>query len=181
MISNKEIKFEVFKYYSKNENPCCNKCKINDIRVLCLDHKNSDGKTHRQEDNQARGINLYKKLYKNNFESKYEFQVLCFNCNIIKLIEEKEINYTRSDFWKENLSKIQKRIIRKKGKYSSRAKKVYQYDLDNNFIKEWDYIKEAEFFYNKNINSKNIVACCNNRQNTAYGYIWKHFKLGENE
>lgn len=176
-MTNNEIKFEVFKYYSNSEIPLCKNCKIKDIRVLCLDHINNDGKLHRIEDTQARGINLYKKLYKNNFKSNYAFQVLCYNCNIIKLIEQNENKHKKPDRWKKSISEIQKRIIKKSGKDSNRSRKVYQYDLDNNFIKEWNYIKEAESFYNPNSNSKNIVACCNNRQKTAYGFIWKHFKL----
>lgn len=64
--------------------------------------------------------------------------------------------------------------IYNKGIKSRRRKDVYQYDLNNNLIKKWECIKIAESFYNKNPKSKNIVACCNNRQCTAYGYIWKH-------
>lgn len=176
-MTNDEIKLEVFKYYSENNIPCCKNCKIEDIRVLCLDHVNNDGKLHRQEDNQARGINLYKKLYKNKFESKYKFQILCFNCNIIKLIEKEENSFKKPNHWKKSISEIQKRIIKKKGQFSTNTKSVNQYDLDNNFIKKWNYIKEAESFYSPNPNSKNIVACCNNKQKTAYGFIWKHCNL----
>ena len=38
----------------------------------------------------------------------------------------------------------------KTGKDSIRAKKVYQYNLSGVFIKEWDYIKQAELYYNIN-------------------------------
>jgi len=175
-MTNEEIKLLVFKHYSKNDKPCCNNCNIEDIRVLCLDHVNSDGKKHRLEDNQARGINLYKKLYKNNYVSDYKFQLLCYNCNIIKLIENNENKHKKPFHWIKSISEIQKRITKKTGLLSTRAKKCYQYDLDNKFIKEWGYIKEAELFYNKNNKAKNIVACCNKRQKTAYGFIWSHHK-----
>lgn len=169
-----EIKQKVFRYYCKKEKPECQKCGYSDIRALCLDHMDGDGNLHRQEDNQARGINLYKKLYKNNFKSKYNFQVLCFNCNQIKITENKEYNYKKPEHWKLTISEIGKRQKQPVGKYAKRSKKVIQYTLDGIFVKEWDYIKEAESFYNSNINAKNIVACCNNKQKSAYGFIWKH-------
>ena len=176
MIDN-EIKYEVFKYYSNCEIPKCKHCGIEDIRTLCLDHVNNDGKLHRKEDSQARGINLYKKLFLNNFKCNYELQVLCFNCNNIKIIVENENNHLKPDHWKITMSKIGKLKLMKTGKDSIRAKKVYQYNLSGIFIKEWDYIKQAELYYNINTNSKNITNCCTGKQNTAYGFIWKHFKI----
>ena len=35
--------------------------------------------------------------------------------------------------------------------------------------------KESIDFYNKNLKSKNIIACCTGRQKTAYGFIWKYY------
>lgn len=47
-----------------------------------------------------------------------------------------------------------------------------QYDLEDNFIKEWSSLKEAK------INFKgDIGACCREKQNTAGGFKWK-FKNG---
>jgi hypothetical protein len=77
-------------------------------------------------------------------------------------------NYKMSESTKLKLGVYNKR------EKSKRKKDVYQYDLNNNFIKKWNCIKSAEESYNNNPNAKNIVACCNNKQSTAYGYIWKH-------
>lgn len=60
--------------------------------------------------------------------------------------------------------------IRKKA-----TKIIYQYDLDNNFIKEWNSIDEASKYLK--INRGNIGSCCNKRRNTAGKYKWK-FKEG---
>jgi group I intron endonuclease len=52
------------------------------------------------------------------------------------------------------------------------CKIVLQYDLNNNPIKEWESVTEIQDklgYYNSNIS-----ACCNNKQKTAYGYIWKY-------
>lgn len=53
---------------------------------------------------------------------------------------------------------------------SKKLKKVMMFDLEGNFIKEFKNVPEAA----KTIGGKkcNIVACCNNRQKTAYGYKW---------
>ena len=67
----------------------CKNCGISDIRVLCLDHIDGNGNIHRKNGGK-KGINLYKNLYKHNFISDYNFQVLCANCNMIKFFENKE-------------------------------------------------------------------------------------------
>jgi len=56
------------------------------------------------------------------------------------------------------------------------SKKVYQYDLDNNFIKETT-INQA----NKELNipKSNITECCKGRRNRAGKYIWKYNKNDE--
>ena len=48
---------------------------------------------------------------------------------------------------------------------------MIQYDLDGNFIKEWDSIKEASFYYK--IHGSNIGNCCRKTQKTTSGYKWK--------
>lgn len=53
------------------------------------------------------------------------------------------------------------------------SKPVLQYDLCNNFIKEWKSASEAAKSLNKRPSS--ITHCCNHRvnYNTAYGYKWE--------
>jgi len=48
------------------------------------------------------------------------------------------------------------------------------YDLQNNFIQEWESGKEASRILN--IFQSNINNCCNNKVKTAGGFIWK-FKI----
>lgn len=57
------------------------------------------------------------------------------------------------------------------GKEHPASKVVYQYDLLGNFIKKWDCISDAQRCLN--IIVTHITACCNGRQKTAGGYIWK--------
>jgi hypothetical protein len=57
----------------------------------------------------------------------------------------------------------------------SNSKKVYQYDLDGNFIKEWESCTIAGKYLKKN-NSK-ICACARGDRNAAYGYMWTYKKV----
>ncbi len=57
-------------------------------------------------------------------------------------------------------------------------KKVFQYDLEGNFIKEWESKNQAARWLKEitgkttNIQSQ-IKDCCNGRSKKCYGYIWK--------
>ena len=63
-------------------------------------------------------------------------------------------------------------FIQKKGSENPQSKKVIQYDLNNNKIKEWAGIREIQ--RELGFSRANISSCCNNRPNciTAYGYKW---------
>lgn len=56
------------------------------------------------------------------------------------------------------------------------CKPVYQYDLNGNFIKKWDYREDAEAKYNTP-KAKNINAAARGNQKTAYGFIWSYKSL----
>lgn len=51
------------------------------------------------------------------------------------------------------------------------SKKVLQYDLNGNFIKEWKSLSEAS--RELKLNRGNIGTCCRLHKGTAGGYIWK--------
>ena len=51
-------------------------------------------------------------------------------------------------------------------------KKVLQYNLNGNFIKEWNSITDASNFYNISISS--ITQCCQGILKSSYKYIWKY-------
>jgi len=70
-------------------------------------------------------------------------------------------------------SQKQKEAVRQycKNNYS---KKVFQYDLQGNFIKEWASAVEAAT--QLHINRGNISCCCRNERKTAGGFKWKYIK-----
>lgn len=57
-------------------------------------------------------------------------------------------------------------------KYNPRAKRVKQYDLNNNFIREYYGIKEASRI-NK-LNPRDISKCCQNKRKQVGGYVWTY-------
>ena len=52
-------------------------------------------------------------------------------------------------------------------------RKVYQYDLNGNFIKEFENALEAAKSLGKSDNST-IVRCCNKQIKTAFKFIWRY-------
>lgn len=86
---------------------------------------------------------------------------------------------------KQSAETIQKRVEKLKGRKCSLEtrmkigkankgkfnKPIYQYTLDNEFVKEWESTLEL-----KNIldyDNGTISKCCNGKRKTAYGYKWK--------
>lgn len=63
------------------------------------------------------------------------------------------------------------------GEKSGRARKVAQYDKLGKLIKIWGYIKDASI--SLNINYASIIACCNGRQKSAGGFVWRYFIEGD--
>lgn len=49
--------------------------------------------------------------------------------------------------------------------------KINQYDLDGNYIKTWNSIKDAVRYYNDNTQ---ICQCCKGKRNTSCGYKWEY-------
>jgi len=55
-------------------------------------------------------------------------------------------------------------------------KPILQYDLQDNFIKEWSSISEAYLSLNKKITNGCINLACKGKIKTAFGYKWKYKK-----
>lgn len=78
--------------------------------------------------------------------------------------------------WKKTQEQIQKQRESIKEYYKTHknpnSKIVLQYDLDGNFIKEWESASKAEKELGYSIG--NISGVCNNRGCSAMGYMWKY-------
>ena len=53
-------------------------------------------------------------------------------------------------------------------------RKIKQYTLNGELIREWNSIKEAEAFIGIPKAQSNISACCSGKKKRAYGYIWRY-------
>lgn len=77
----------------------------------------------------------------------------------------------------------QRKSNMRKGLIKSLGKKVLQYDLEGNFIQEFDSKSLAEEWLLKNKSNvspfvgKQIKDCCLGKQKTCYGYIWRYKEL----
>lgn len=61
------------------------------------------------------------------------------------------------------------------GKDSRSAKKVYQYDLEGNFIKEWACQSDAARFYH--CNQSKISECAAGKKKQIKGFIWRNERV----
>lgn len=66
-------------------------------------------------------------------------------------------------------------ITKSKGRNTHVMKKIYQYSLEGNFIKEFDCITDAARTFGKKISG--ITQAAKQINKTAYGYKWRYFKV----
>ena len=72
-----------------------------------------------------------------------------------------------------------KNIISEKGKGNKNSKyvaDVLMYDKQGNFLKRFQTAREAARYLGNESKNVGINYCLNNKQKTAYGYIWKYDK-----
>lgn len=74
----------------------------------------------------------------------------------------------------ENYEFIKNHINKRYDKWHQK-KKVYQFDIDGNLIKEWYDLRDASMFYSDKKLNNNILASIR-RNGTAYGFIWSFTK-----
>lgn len=85
------LKLDVFSHYAIEGIKCC-RCGFSDIRALTIDHVKNNGADERRflfGDRTCAGTTFYRWLRKNGYPNN-GYQVLCFNCNWIKKVENQE-------------------------------------------------------------------------------------------
>ena len=90
--------------------------------------------------------------------------------NNIENLEWCTYSHNNKEAYKRNLKKPTYKG--KFGKEHNRSKIIEQYDKKNNLIKIWYGSYEVE--RNLGINHSQIINCCNKRQKTSGGFIWKY-------
>lgn len=79
-----------------------------------------------------------------------------------------------SDEHRNKISKSMKGKVRSKQHRLNQSKKILQYDLDNNFITEYNSIKDAGI--QNNLFPSNISAVLSGKSKKCGGFIWKYKK-----
>lgn len=133
---------------------------------------------------------LYVRLYNENGWKYFKVHILVAKTFIPNLLNEptvdhidrnKENNKIDNLRWtshivqasnKDKTNIIKNMKILGKKSYKNRAEKVKQYDLNNNFIKEFISSREASKLLN--ISETSISNCINGYSKSAGGYIWTH-------
>ena len=59
-----------------------------------------------------------------------------------------------------------------KGVNNANARRVIQMDMDENIIKEWEYMSKVKELFG--FDGANITSCCKGRIKSAYGYKWRY-------
>ena len=58
-----------------------------------------------------------------------------------------------------------------------KARIVNQYDLDGNFIKQWNSMMDIK--REKGFATSAISTCCRRKTKTAYSYVWRYAEENE--
>lgn len=124
---------------------------------------------------------LYIHLYKNKKQTIKGIHIIVAKTFIPNPLNKTQVNHIDGDKWNNKIDNLEwvtpKENINHAYKIGLRnndyiKRKIAQYDLNDNFIKVWDSLKEINETLNYSINM--ISYCCNGKFKTAYGYKWKH-------
>jgi len=86
--NNAELKADVLTHYSNHPNGICACCFITGIIFLTIDHIDGNGNEHRRTLGLKGGTAFYRYLKSNNYPNNPPLQVLCYNCNNAKRIND---------------------------------------------------------------------------------------------
>lgn len=165
-----EIEDKWLQYYIQNHN-VYNINKIHPSKLGYVTSEETKKKISKSRDK--------KKVYQFDFNGNLVKEWICFN-HILK-----EFPTGKSSIWRclNNLQQTSFNYIWSyndnfKFKSFNQSKPVLQYDLNNNFIKEWKSAKEAS--EHLCIQQNSISLCCRNKRKKAGNFNWK-FKNNKNE
>lgn len=120
------------------------------------------------------------------FLDKKDFKCMPYEDKNIIDLDKLEINHRDENKQNNNVNNLEycthsyninygsrnKKMIVKNINNSKLSKKINQYDLDDNFIKTWISMSEAQ--RQLKIFKQAIYQCCIGKKKTAGGYIWRY-------
>ena len=128
----------------------------NPDNLPCVNHKDEN-----KQNNNVENLEFCSVAYNNSYGSRLE------------TLKAKNTGQKRSEETKQKIREAKKGMKVSENTKIKLGKPVEQYDLDGNFIRSWDYIKQLDKFFGTKINSS-IIRCCKGKQKTALGFIWKY-------
>lgn len=87
-ISKKRYRIRLIEILTFGNFDCCSCGYDTDVRALEIDHRNGDGKADRLRF--VNGVHMYRYYLYHQEEAFEKLQILCSNCNTIKMRENKE-------------------------------------------------------------------------------------------
>lgn len=119
-------------------------------------------------------------LYKNKKHKKHRVHRLVAQAFVLNPNNYPIINHIDENKHNNNANNLEWCDIKYNNNYGSRGNKISetkskiicQYDLDGNLITKWKGIKSINI--GVKINPSDISKCCNNKQKTSKGFIWKY-------
>ena len=91
--------------------------------------------------------------------------------NFVFLNEDGTVNKEKSNLeWKNHRDNLNHGTHNER-MAKTKSKKVLQFSLSGELIREWDSTQECG---RNGFNQGNIVSCCNGKRKTAHGFIWMY-------
>lgn len=121
-------------------------------------------------------------LTKNGKSKTYTVHRLVAKAFLPNLKNKKQVNHIDGNKENNNIDNLEWVTSSENNKHAfitglnkpHNMRKVNQYDLQGNFIKQWnsitDFLKENSL----NLKNSNITTCCKGKRKNAYGFIWKY-------
>lgn len=146
--------------------------------IRSLKRNNTNGKILKQvkdKDGYVRVTLSKNNLRKNYFVHRLVAQTFIPNPQNLPQVNHKDVNPLNNNV--DNLEWCNSKYNNNYGNRVYRlsktlSKPILQYNLNFDFIKEWESAKEAS--KHLNIRRENIVSCLKGRRNYAGKYIWKY-------
>lgn len=110
-------------------------------------------------------------LNKNSKHKQYMVHRLVYEAFNGKIDENMEINHIDYNRTNNNINNLQVMTHTDNVRYS-KSKKVNQYDVYGNFIKQWDCIRDIE--RKLNIDHRQVSDNCKGKQKSCHGFIFKY-------
>lgn len=125
------------------------------------------------------GEEVYKKrFYRHSEEAKRKIGLAhkgkVISKESIEKMRKTKLGKINNNRKKKTIEERKKRVISRK-----RERPILQYDLNGNFIREWESVCEAGKFYGLCYGASGIRTACNNPNRTCKGFKWKYKETNE--